>query len=699
MNRKGKINSKIVGQQNDLIFKQLNTNVITDFQRTLYYPEIVQYKDNSKFYKNDIVQLRTNNLYLNGTLDHDDNLSTIHTQRGKLDANKAQFNTTTNKTKKTLNRYNSYGRIYINVNNNMNNTGTNKKSSNKIKKSNNNNTNKKNKLQKTNTSHLHKNNQVHPKNPVRPISNKKKKAVPISNNNKYKTIADNNNYYFNYINQIYNDININKAYLPKQDNNTIDINTLYTNRFNKLNNMKKQPNNTCNNTYINNNNYKYINTNRQNQNQNYNFKKIDISNNNTRRKHSRSKPKTPDFNKRGKSSSKFNQRNKTPDKERNRIRLNLQKDYLYTIDNKSNKKPNCYYNITNRDYMHTLDNNNTNKMNGKYGNYRLNTNDYYKNKKTINDNDYNSTANAYNTINSNHQKKYSFGDVSNERRRKEKKLSKNSSQGNILEPKNYNINLNSNGINHVHYNPQENCKTHSQSSTNLVTPIKYMGQRSNFKGDNIQMTQIRPPNNYNIYEDTFQSFGRNIQNNIENNIKKRKTNSNNNNIYINENNVFDVKYENVHKVENNDYKKMNVKNSNNEECKESSVKNGICSNKTNYIPATINNTINKTYSYFNSNKNNNFGLNRKENKNDNIQESKQLNEIDFNDLDQFSPPSKAQQDIIMTQNSKSNRYINYMYNQEECKNYSNSNYGLNEFKEGSNRKVIDNFIMNLKNKF
>ena len=51
---------------------------------------------------------------------------------------------------------------------------------------------------------------------------------------------------------------------------------------------------------------------------------------------------------------------------------------------------------------------------------------------------------------------------------------------------------------------------HSNSNTNLITPIKYINQKSNFKNENIQLTQLRPPNNYNLYNETFQSFGKNI---------------------------------------------------------------------------------------------------------------------------------------------------------------------------------------------
>ena len=48
-----------------------------------------------------------------------------------------------------------------------------------------------------------------------------------------------------------------------------------------------------------------------------------------------------------------------------------------------------------------------------------------------------------------------------------------------------------------------------------------MNQKSNFKGQGVQMTQLRPPNNYNIYDETFQSFGTNLPSSINNDINKK----------------------------------------------------------------------------------------------------------------------------------------------------------------------------------
>ena len=52
-----------------------------------------------------------------------------------------------------------------------------------------------------------------------------------------------------------------------------------------------------------------------------------------------------------------------------------------------------------------------------------------------------------------------------------------------------------------------------------------------------------------------------------------------------------------------------------------------------YIPATIINTANKAYSYFN-----NIQKNKKINEKENSKNNDIINDIDFNVLDQFSPP-------------------------------------------------------------
>ena len=347
--------------------------------------------------------------------------------------------------------------------------------------------------------------------------------------------------------------------------------------------------------------------------------------------------------------------------------------------------------------------------------------DYFKlNKKTINnyDNRQNMTItdNTNLTNNNSSLKKNFFGKIYNNgnQTRPQKRLSKNSSQGNILGPNNYNINLGSNGINHVYKNVNENYNYknyHSNCNTNLITPIKYINQKSNFKAENIQLTQIRPPNNYNLYNETFQSFGTNLTTLTNNQDLKSQRNNN----YNENNNYFEMKtrQENIKEIsKNNDYeynnkntnydfnkfKELYRQNLNNEtERRQPKLqeKNGNCNNVYNtYIPATINNIGNKTYSYFNNiQKNNKINENEK---NEN-EKSNNFNDIDFNDLDQFSPPYHSNQFDLNKNIDKNftieNKYMNLGCIEERNKNYETVNYDCNF---GNNRKVIDDFIKQLK---
>lgn len=146
-------------------------------------------------------------------------------------------------------------------------------------------------------------------------------------------------------------------------------------------------------------------------------------------------------------------------------------------------------------------------------------------------------------------------------------------------------------------------------------------------------------------------------------------------------------------------------------------KNGNYNNP--YIPATINNMENKTYSIFNYKKDKmkeNVNLNY----NDEVQDFNETNkeiDIDFNDLDQFSPPYKAQLDLTNNNEktkSNNNKFINIGNLQEgndsiinynmEFNNKNNYDYDYREryLKENigeNNRKVIDDFIKQLKTKF
>ena len=727
MYQKMKYDSKNINQANNSIFKQLNTNIIFDYQKNNIITELIQNQAIYSNYKTNINNNKNLRIYLNGTTEPDENINFMKTQRTKFTelTNKSNYNTNLNtaKNKPVLNRYNSYKRIAttnINNNNNLFNLPGN----NKVNKNKKINGGSKNKIISHNNSKNHNNTQIH--NQRVPATNNKKSVIPLGNN-KYKTIGD-NNYYSNITNRIHNDMNINNNFNNKnnyneiQNHNTIDINNLLSNHNNNINkkyNMKKY--NTSNN--INSNLYKNKQTKKINYNYNHNYyKNIEI-----KRNGSNVRPKTPDNNKRRKSYSRFtnnninNQRIKTPDRQRSKMKLNLNKDYLNTIDNNKINKNGQHYNYMIKDYNHTIDNNSNNGK-YKYSARRLNTNDYFKlHKKTINnyDNRQNMTITGNNTITNNNSssRKNIIGSIYNNgnQTRPQKRLSKNSSQGNILGHNNYNINLNSNGINHIHTNINENYNYknyHSNNNTNLITPIKYINQRSNFKGDNIQLTQIKPPNNYNLYDETFQSFGTNLTTltNNQDLISKRNiiTNINENNNYF----EMKTRQENIKEIsKNNDYefnsnknnfdynfdkyKELFLQNRNNETEKlQSKLRERNGNNNNSYIPATINNTGNKTYSYFNNIKNNNK-IKEKENiKND---QSNNLNDIDFNDLDQFSPPySKAQLNLnknIDSNSKNENKYMNLGCIEERNRNYETVTYDYNF---GSNRKVIDDFINQLK---
>ena len=727
MYQKMKYDSKNINQANNSIFKQLNTNIIFDYQKNNIITELIQNQDIYSNYKTNINNNKNLRIYLNGTTEPDENINFMKTQRTKFTelTNKSNYNTNLNtaKNKPVLNRYNSYKRIAttnINNNNNLFNLPGN----NKVNKNKKINGGSKNKIINHNNSKNHNNTQIH--NQRVPATNNKKSVIPLGNN-KYKTIGD-NNYYSNITNRIHNDMNINNNfnnknnYNERQNHNTIDINNLLSNHNNNINkkyNMKKY--NTNNN--INSN----LNKNKQTKKINYNYNHNNYKNLEIRRNGSNVRPKTPDNNKRRKSYSRFtnnninNQRIKTPDRQRSKMKLNLNKDYLNTIDNNKINKNGQHYNYMIKDYNHTIDNNSNNGK-YKYSARRLNTNDYFKlHKKTINnyDNRQNMTITGNNTITNNNSssRKNIIGSLYNNgnQTRPQKRLSKNSSQGNILGHNNYNINLNSNGINHIHTNINENYNYknyHSNNNTNLITPIKYINQRSNFKGDNIQLTQIRPPNNYNLYDETFQSFGTNLTTltNNQDLISKRNiiTNINENNNYF----EMKTRQENIKEIsKNNDYefnsnknnfdynfdkyKELFLQNRNNETEKlQSKLRERNGNNNNSYIPATINNTGNKTYSYFNNIKNNNK-IKEKENiKND---QSNNLNDIDFNDLDQFSPPySKTQLNLnknIDNNSKKENKYMNLGCIEERNRNYETVTYDYNF---GSNRKVIDDFINQLK---
>ena len=174
-----------------------------------------------------------------------------------------------------------------------------------------------------------------------------------------------------------------------------------------------------------------------------------------------------------------------------------------------------------------------------------------------------------------------------------------------------------------------------------------MNQRQIFKNENIPMTQIKPENNWNLLNENFQSFGTDLITFINNDLNPIKNIDNKNEITsikletIKENNRFYIcknKYENTknydYEYNLEKYKSLLEENKNNETERlrtKLQETNKIYNDK--YISTTVNNTENRTYSYFNIKKiENNNG-----NKNHNIQNGSNI--IDFNELEQFSPPS------------------------------------------------------------
>ena len=115
MYQKMKYDSKNINQANNSIFKQLNTNIIFDYQKNNLITELFQNQDIYSNYKTNINNNKNLQIYLNGTTEPDENLNFMKTQRTKFAnlANKSNYNTNVNTTKNKpgLNRYNSYKRI------------------------------------------------------------------------------------------------------------------------------------------------------------------------------------------------------------------------------------------------------------------------------------------------------------------------------------------------------------------------------------------------------------------------------------------------------------------------------------------------------------------------------------------------------------------------------------------------------------
>ena len=252
-----------------------------------------------------------------------------------------------------------------------------------------------------------------------------------------------------------------------------------------------------------------------------------------------------------------------------------------------------------------------------------------------------------------------------------------------------------------------------------------------------------------IYEDAIQSFGQKIPYLTKNNTnyynynkgKKESTNCLYEPNLINEKLInINNNYNQIQKKENNNFEKINL----NHELMNKEI--FILNTNDSYIPSTTNINANKTCSYFNNKQNNNnnkIGPNNDINDNiylkrnnmncnlnykfssfipdilykktnaENNTSKKDLSEnnnyIDFNKLDQFSPPnSKAPQNLKInigqTKNiQKINNYPSFLINNEKenFTNISNTNiYNLNYGSihlDKNNRETIERSLTILPN--
>lgn len=669
------------------IFKQVNANIMTNHQRRKSSLGLNQRQHNVSCIENNS-NLNNNynrQLFLNGTIENEDvgNQTLIP----KINQNNSQ-----------LNRYNSFGRMK-NLKSNCN--------ENKIPSR-----TKKEKINKTNKFIPSNNQNVIPKN-------KKNVFIPLGTN-KYRTIGEANcvNYY-----------NYNTNYRANnKGHNTIEANNL--NLGNQM--MLKKYNLNRPNNYNYNNNY------------NYSYKNKD--NSYYKNAHSPLRPKTPDHQKKERSSFR---KPKTPDRQRTKMRLNYNKDYICpTMENTTNyhrKSSNYNYgcqnnNDRNRGY-NTIDNyfDNTYHMTQENG-----TNDYFKHHKKAFSNYYpvqlttnnNNTLTSNNSnINPNKARKSSCGKINNNNKYKQTKtLSKNASQGNIHHNNYIYGNCNNNNIYNNYYTNPKSIKNKNQSNNNNVkTPVKFNRTHSNYSGSSVPVTQTKNINTYGIYEDTFQSFGKNIPHNfINNNIYKNqsqkklienKTNKNfNNNINMN-NNKAQTKQS---------LQEQGFKYNQNNKPLSSPYSNDILSSPSNIFALPRSNDKASTNNY---NKYNYIPKNFSSLGSEMMSGSTtgtgspgnyQLKEfdagvIDFNELDQFSPPYTGTQvnlanNIDLNKNAQlNNQYTNIGLFQEGTKGEANNHYNLkftncnynysnkqssniNNFVDNNNRKVIDDFINQLNTK-
>ena len=117
MYEKMKNDSKNINQANNSIFKQLDTNIIFDYQKNNMVTELIPNQDIYSNYKTNIYKNKNLQIYLNGTTEPDENVNFMKTQRNKFSniSNKPNYHSNVNTTKNRggLNRYNSYISFYF----------------------------------------------------------------------------------------------------------------------------------------------------------------------------------------------------------------------------------------------------------------------------------------------------------------------------------------------------------------------------------------------------------------------------------------------------------------------------------------------------------------------------------------------------------------------------------------------------------
>ncbi len=677
------------------IFKQINTNIITPNQqrrKSLQGQNKNGHNHNASFVDNNS-NLNKNykkQLFLNGTLETEDSDSLANQtqmtqmyQRTNINNNNNYKTSNKENNKTQLNRYNSYGRMKP-LNNGVKNNKTPLKNKKKTKGNN---------FTKIIPNGKNSNNTNR--------TLKKNVFIPLGNNNKFHTIADNkSNGYCNFHS------NINKTQIP--EHNTIEVGkvNLYNQMMLKKYNINRPNgnNNQYNDYSFNYGNNKNINTNNNHNKINYNFTNIKSNNRDIsrERKKYRERPKTPDHFRMEKSSN--NRKPKTPDRQRTKGKFNLNKEYFCpTMENvdyfgKKNKHNNGIDNYFDYQYQLTQDagnkdyfSNYNNKTLTHYYQGRLNTNDNFN---TLTSN--NSNKNRGQNKSKPKSRKTSSGrsnpntnsngcnnTITNSNKTK-RRLIKNASQGNIRHNDNHYYLITNNNNNNTKANKTKN---YNGDRSHSKTPEKINGTRSKYPGVSVPMTQLKDKNSYGIYGDTFQSFGKKIPtiNELNNRGKNfdynnkyfyecNKKNQQNQNYVYNNNNVYSNDVKNLDKINSPLTNIFSLPTSD---------------KKINDNKKPVNNYIKYVQRDFSS-----IGSEMSTAGSPGNCQMKESysNEIDFNEMDQFSPPyASGQVNLESNINSMKGNQIQNQYTNIGIVN-ENNKYG-----EG-NRKVIDDFIKQLGNK-